>query len=196
MKSSEKTSELDTTSLSIDDPTNTTVQDVPDHGEFRRSFTPRQIHVLSLGGQIGAGLFISTGTNLLRGGPGSLVLGFVVVCTCVWGMLQSISEITIAFPVSGNFIEYADRFVDPALGFAAGLSMWLGWTAIVAAEATFFSVIVNYWAQDRYHDAIWCKYMVFPIQRIRDRMADDCRYCFSRGHDDHVHVTECLVRLV
>ncbi|KAF1974830.1 hypothetical protein BU23DRAFT_579570 [Bimuria novae-zelandiae CBS 107.79] len=83
---------------------------IDNHGEFRRSFTPRQIHVLSLGGQIGAGLFISTGTNLLNGGPGSLVLGFLVVYS-------------ISFPVSANFIEYADRFVDPTLAFAAGLSM-------------------------------------------------------------------------
>jgi yeast amino acid transporter len=34
---------------------------------------------------------------------------------------------TIAFPVSGNYIDFADRFVDPALAFAGGFSMWLGW---------------------------------------------------------------------
>lgn len=33
---------------------------------------------------------------------------------------------TIAFPVSGNFIDYADRFVDPALAFGAGFAEWLG----------------------------------------------------------------------
>ncbi|KAF2703699.1 amino acid permease [Pleomassaria siparia CBS 279.74] len=139
------------------------VEDVG-HGEFRRSFTPRQIHVISLGGQIGAGLFIATGKNLLNGGPGSMFLGFAVVCSCVWGMLQTVSEMTIAFPVSGNFIEYADRFVDPAFAFAAGLSMWLGWTAIVAAEATFFAVIVNYWAQETVHVAVW--YTVFLVIMI------------------------------
>ncbi|KAH9897460.1 amino acid permease [Xylariomycetidae sp. FL2044] len=128
-------------------------------GEFKRAISDRQIHLISLGGQIGAGLFISTGKNLRDGGPGSLFFGFAMVCSCVFAMLQTVSEMTIAFPVSGNFISYADRFVDPALAFAAGLSMWLGWTAIVAAEATFFSVIVNYWARDGVHDAIW--YTVF-----------------------------------
>lgn len=158
MDSLEKAPDYETTTVPSDNEAKTgTVQDVSDHGEFRRSFTPRQIHVLSLGGQIGAGLFISTGTNLLNGGPGSLFLGFAVVCSCVWGMLQTVSEMTIAFPVSANFIEYADRFVDPALAFAAGISMWLGWTAIVAAEATFFAVIVNYWAQGSVHDAVWCQ---------------------------------------
>ncbi|CAI7624658.1 unnamed protein product [Penicillium glandicola] len=122
---------------------------------FHRTFTPRQIHVISLGGQIGAGLFIATGSNLRDGGPGSLFLGFAVVCSCVWAVLQTVSEMTISFPTSGNFIDYADRFVDPAMSFAAGFSMWIGWTAIIASEATFFSVIINYWAKESVHEAVW-----------------------------------------
>lgn len=78
-----------------------------------------------------------------------------MVCTCVLCILQTVSEMTIAFPTSGNYVDYADRFVDPALAFAAGFSMWLGWTAIIAAEATFFSVLVNYWAEDSVHEAVW-----------------------------------------
>lgn len=127
------------------------------YGLYHRSISPRQIHMISLGGQIGAGLFISTGKNLRDGGPAGILLAFAVVCSCVLAVLQTVSEMTIAFPVSGNFIEYADRFVDPALAFAAGISMWLGWTAIVAAEATFFATIVNYWAQNRINDVVWCK---------------------------------------
>ncbi|KAJ5616271.1 hypothetical protein N7537_001385 [Penicillium hordei] len=122
---------------------------------FHRTFTPRQIHVISLGGQIGAGLFISSGANLRDGGPGSLFLGFAVVCSCVWAVLQTVSEMTISFPTSGNFIDYADRFVDPAVAFAAGFSMWIGWTAIIASEATFFSVIVNYWAKGSVSEVVW-----------------------------------------
>lgn len=33
---------------------------------------------------------------------------------------------TIAFPTSGNYIDYADRWVDPALAFGAGLAEWIG----------------------------------------------------------------------
>ncbi|RDW85811.1 putative amino acid permease [Coleophoma crateriformis] len=138
-------------------------------GQYKRSFSARQIHIISLGGQIGAGLFISTGKNLRDGGPASLFIGFFVVCTCVFAVLQTVSEMTIAFPTSGNFIDYSDRFVDPALSFAAGFSMWLGWTAIVAAEASFFSVIVNYWAQNKVNEAVWltlfliCMAIIFSL---------------------------------
>ncbi|KAL4929944.1 amino acid permease/ SLC12A domain-containing protein [Aspergillus undulatus] len=125
---------------------------------FHRAFTPRQINVRICHlprRPIGAGLFISTGSNLRDGGAGSLFLGFAMVCSCVWAVLNTVSEMTIAFPTSRNFIDYADRFVDPALAFAAGFSMWIGWTAIIASEATFFSVIVNYWAQNSAYEAVW-----------------------------------------
>ncbi|KAL4820504.1 amino acid permease/ SLC12A domain-containing protein [Aspergillus spinulosporus] len=131
------------------------IVEVQNESGFHRTFTPRQIHVISLGGQIGAGLFISTGKNLSNGGPASLFLGFALICTCVWAVLNTVSEMTIAFPTSGNFVKYADRFVDPAMSFAGGFSMWIGWTAVIASEATFFSVLCNYWAQNSVHEAVW-----------------------------------------
>ncbi|KAL4774370.1 amino acid permease/ SLC12A domain-containing protein [Aspergillus nidulans var. acristatus] len=62
---------------------------------------------------------------------------------------------TIAFPTSGNFVKYANRFVDPAMSFAGGSSMWIGWTAVIASEATFFSALCNYWAQNSVHEVVW-----------------------------------------
>ncbi|KAJ5354908.1 hypothetical protein N7541_005952 [Penicillium brevicompactum] len=117
------------------------------NGQFHRSFSPRQIHIISLGSNIGSGVFIATGKALATGGPGNMLIAYTMVCTCVWAVLQSLSEMTIAFPVSGNYIDYTDRWVDPALAFGAGFAEWLGWTAIVAAEAGFFNVLVQYWAE-------------------------------------------------
>ncbi|KAJ5773732.1 hypothetical protein N7457_008628 [Penicillium paradoxum] len=117
------------------------------NGQFHRSFSPRQVHIISLGSNIGSGVFIATGKALATGGPGNMLIAYTMVCTCVWAVLQSLSEMTIAFPVSGNYIDYADRWVDPALAFGAGFAEWLGWTAIVGSEAGFFNVLVQYWAE-------------------------------------------------
>ncbi|OQV04960.1 hypothetical protein CLAIMM_09770 [Cladophialophora immunda] len=123
------------------------------NGQFHRSFTPRQVHIISLGSNIGSGLFIATGKALATGGPGNMVIAYLMVCSCVWAVLQSLSEMTIAFPVSGNYIDYADRWVDPALAFGAGFAEWLGWTAIVAAEAGFFNVLIQFWAEGSFPQA-------------------------------------------
>ncbi|KAH7134557.1 amino acid permease/ SLC12A domain-containing protein [Dactylonectria estremocensis] len=116
------------------------------NGQFHRSFTPRQVHIISLGSNIGSGVFIGTGSALANGGPGNMIIAYSIVCSCVWAVLQTLSEMTIAFPTSGNFIDYAGRWVDPALAFGAGFAEWLGWTAIIAAEAVFCDILINFWA--------------------------------------------------
>lgn len=152
--------------------------------------------VVSLGGQIGAGLFISSGLMLRNGGPGNLLLAFLVVCSCVWAILQTVSEMTISFPVSGNYVDYADRFVDPALSFCAGFSMWLGWTAIIAAEAVFFATVVSYWAGDTVHPAVWCKF--FYVLPHFNRSLTPHRHHFPGFDDCHILCSShhiCLVRV-
>lgn len=103
-----------------------------------------------------------------------MIIAYLLVCSCVWAVLQTLSEMTIAFPVSGNYIDYADRWVDPALAFGAGFAEWLGrwlacpslscrvlttpgWTAIVAAEAGFFNVLVQFWAEGSFPEAATSK---------------------------------------
>lgn len=111
-------------------------------------------------------------------GPLGALLAYGMVTVAVWAVLQVLGEMTIAFPTSGNFIDYADRFVDPSIAFAAGFAEWLGiylhallrtlltemigWCAVVGAEATFFSLIINQWANGSVSEAVWSKlwYMV------------------------------------
>jgi hypothetical protein len=55
-----------------------------------------------------------------------MFIAYLIVCSGVWANLQTLGEMTIAFPVSGNYIDYAGRWVDPALAFGAGFAEWLG----------------------------------------------------------------------
>jgi amino acid transporter len=53
-------------------------------------------------------------------------------------------------------IDYADRFVDPALAFGIGFGEWLAWTTVLAAEGAAFNVIVQYWTT-AVPVAVWSK---------------------------------------
>lgn len=107
-----------------------------------------------MGSNIGSGCLIAIGTALSYGGPGTALLAYAAVALGVWAVLQTMSEITVAFPTSGNFIDYLDRFVGPSIAFAAAFAEWVGWTAILAAEAIFFVVIANYWADGAVPEAV------------------------------------------
>jgi len=82
--------------------------------------------VIALGSNIGSGLFIGTGKALAYGGPGNMLIAYLIVCFGVWANVQSLIEMTILYPTSGNFVDYAGRWVDPAVAFGAGFAEWLG----------------------------------------------------------------------
>ena len=60
-----------------------------------------------------------------------MFLAYLMVCSGVWANLQTLGEMTIAFPTSGNYVDYAGRWVDPALAFGAGFAEWLGETVSI-----------------------------------------------------------------
>ena len=43
---------------------------------------------------------------------------------------QSLGELATLIPVSGSFVEYADRFVDSGLAFAMGWAYWYLWVTV------------------------------------------------------------------
>jgi len=49
-------------------------------------------------------------------------------------MMQSLGEMATQLPIPGSFEAYAERFIDPSLGFAVGWNYWFSWAITLAAE--------------------------------------------------------------
>ncbi|KAK5456185.1 hypothetical protein LTS15_005504 [Exophiala xenobiotica] len=75
-------------------------------GKYRRSFLSHHIQIVILGSNIESNLFISTGKALRNAGPGNMIIGYMAVMTMVIAMLQALTEMTVAFPVSGSLIDF------------------------------------------------------------------------------------------
>lgn len=87
---------------------------------LQRHLGNRQIQLIAIGGSIGTALFVSIGTGLYHGGPGSLFIAFSVQCIFLAMVNNCLAEMTTTFPVSGGFIRLAGKWVDDALGFMVG----------------------------------------------------------------------------
>lgn len=109
-------------------------------------------------------IFIWSGAAFAAGGPGNNIIAYALVCSCVWAVLQTVAELTIAFPVSGSYIDHADRWsirlLRLVLVLLSGLvrsnhfisrkcleapNTAIGWTAIVGSDAAFFHTFVLFW---------------------------------------------------
>jgi yeast amino acid transporter len=88
------------------------------HNKLNQTMKGRHLHMIAIGGSIGAGLFVGTGSALRRGGPGSLLLDYGIIGVMMFNVVFALGELALMYPVSGGFYVLVTRFVDPSWGFA------------------------------------------------------------------------------
>ena len=113
--------------------------------ELKRGIGTRQLSMIAIGGAIGTGLFFASGGAIAQAGPGGALLAYATMGLAVYCMMQSLGEMATQLPIPGSFEAYAERFIDPSLGFAVGWNYWFSWAITLAAELVAGSLIVQFW---------------------------------------------------
>jgi amino acid transporter len=119
------------------------------HGEttqLKRKLKSRHLQMIAIGGTIGTGLFIGSGSALSKSGPAGALIAYTFVGTIVYSVMMALGEMATFIPIPGAFTAYATRFVDPSLGFAMGWVYWFSWAITFAIELTASGLIIQYWA--------------------------------------------------
>jgi amino acid transporter len=88
--------------------------------ELDRSMKKRHLHMIAIGGSIGAGFFVGSGSAFTKGGPGSVLICFSIAGIMMFNVVHALGELAVMYPVSGGFYTYSTRFIDPSWGFAMG----------------------------------------------------------------------------
>ncbi|KAG1731936.1 dicarbixylic amino acid permease [Suillus lakei] len=117
----------------------------PHESTLHRGLKARQMSMIALGGTIGTGLIMSSGTALVRGGPLGLCLGFLFVGLICFLTLSALGEMTAYLPHKRGFAGYATRFVDPALGFALGWIYLIKYLIAPASNINAAGIVMQYW---------------------------------------------------
>ncbi|THX15141.1 hypothetical protein D6D13_02485 [Aureobasidium pullulans] len=116
--------------------------------QLSRQLKSRHLQMIAIGGTIGTGLFIGSGTALANAGPAGALIAYAFVGTLVYSVMVSLGEMCAFLPVTGAFTAYASRFVDPSLGFSMGWIYWWAWASCYALELTASGIIIQYWRPD------------------------------------------------
>ncbi|KAK1231997.1 general amino acid permease agp2 [Marasmius sp. AFHP31] len=135
--------DVDTSSVHAATPTGDSTSELNDN--TKRKLKSRHIQLIGIGGTIGTALFVQIGSALTKGGPGSLFLGFTIWCTFILAVNNCLCEMVTWIPISAPFVRFADRFVDPALGFATGINFFVFEAFLIPFEITAFNIVLHFW---------------------------------------------------
>lgn len=110
-----------------------------------RSLKGRHLQMIAIGGSIGTGLFIGSGKVLKNGGPASVLIAYILIGTMIYSTVHALGELAITFPVSGAFVTYNTRFIDPSWGFAMAWNYAMAFLVILPLELVAAAITVRYW---------------------------------------------------
>ncbi|KAH6698237.1 amino acid permease-domain-containing protein [Leptodontidium sp. MPI-SDFR-AT-0119] len=105
----------------------------------------RHMQMIAIGGAIGAGLFVNSASAFQSGGPGSVLLGFMIIGGMIYLVMQALAEMAVMYPVNGAFTMYICRFVDPSWGFACGWQYAISWLTVLPFEISAACNIIHFW---------------------------------------------------
>ncbi|RDW88366.1 putative general amino acid permease GAP1 [Coleophoma cylindrospora] len=131
-----------------------------------RNLKGRHMQMIAIGGAIGAGLFVGSGSALSTGGPGALVLGYIIVGSMLLCTVQALAELAVLYPVNGAFYTYIVRFVDPSLGFAVGWDYAIQWLTVLPFELTAAGITIQFW-NDTINVAAWISIFLVALSVIQ-----------------------------
>ncbi|MFE6957570.1 amino acid permease [Streptomyces sp. NPDC057696] len=104
----------------------------------------RHLSMIAIGGVIGAGLFVGSGSGIAKAGP-AILISYALVGLMVVMVMRMLGEMAAARPSSGSFSAYADQALGRWAGFSIGWLYWFFWVVVLAVEATAGAVILNGW---------------------------------------------------
>ncbi|KAI9172537.1 amino-acid permease inda1 [Paramyrothecium foliicola] len=136
------------------------------HNKLNQTMKGRHLTMIAIGGSIGAGLFVGTGSALRRGGPASLLIDYSIIGIMMFNVVFALGELALMYPVSGGFYVLVTRFVDPSWGFAMGWNYFLQWFFILPFEIVVASFTIDYWTEGKVSPAIFMAVFLIALTII------------------------------
>lgn len=119
----------------------------PDGQDLQRRLRARHIQLIALGGTIGVGLFLGSGSAMRVAGP-LLIPAYAMAGLAVFFVLRALGEVAVAHPTAGAFGAHAHRYFGPLAGYMAGWTYWFILSVVCMAEATALGIYAQYWWPD------------------------------------------------
>jgi L-asparagine transporter-like permease len=112
--------------------------------DLRRSLAARHVTMISLGGIIGAGLFVGSSAAIATAGPAILV-SYALAGVLILLVMRMIAEMATARPEVRSFTDFARAGLGEPAGFMTGWLYWYFWVIVVPVEAIAGATLLQAW---------------------------------------------------
>ena len=112
--------------------------------QLSRSLQGRHLAMISIGGIIGAGLFVGSSTAILAAGP-AVFLSYAITGGLILLVMRMLAEMATTLPQVRSFTEFARAGLGDGAGFVVGWLYWYFWVLVVPVEAIAGAKILQNW---------------------------------------------------
>ncbi|SGZ55335.1 CIC11C00000004441 [Sungouiella intermedia] len=124
--------------------------------ELKKALEARHLSMIAIGGALGTGLLIGTGSALRTAGPGAVFITYSLIGFVVFMVLSGLGEVATFIPLADGFAGYCTRYVDEALGFACGWVYLMKYLLIPANQLVAGSLVMSFWvSKDTVNPGVW-----------------------------------------
>ena len=112
--------------------------------ELSRSLRPRHITMISIGGIIGAGLFVGSSVAIAATGP-LVIVSYALTGLMVLIVMRCLGEMAVSRPDIRSFTDFARAGFGHWAGFTVGWLYWYFWVVVIPVEAIAGAIILQQW---------------------------------------------------
>lgn len=119
----------------------------PEEKLVQRGLKSRHLQLIALGGAVGTGLFIGTGSTLVTCGPAPLLIAFIIMSFFIWTIINQLTELVLLAPFAGETSTYAmaKTYINRPVSFMTGWNLFYALAMVAPTEITACTMLVKYW---------------------------------------------------
>lgn len=109
-----------------------------------RSLKSRHIQMIAIGGAIGTGLFLGSGSAIHTSGP-SIILSYLIVGVFCFLLMRGIGELLLSDTSKHSFLDFVKIYLGDRWEFVTGWTYWFCWISLAMADLTATGIYIKYW---------------------------------------------------
>jgi L-asparagine transporter-like permease len=109
-----------------------------------RSLRPRHVAMITIGGIIGAGLFVGSSVAIAAAGP-AIIVSYALTGFLVLLIMRMLGEMAVDMPQVHSFTEFTRVALGNWAGFSVGWLYWYFWVVVIPVEAIAGAGIIQRW---------------------------------------------------